>query len=69
MLDIILPDEIGHVAVGNRWYCCVCNERRVDPIAMYAMPAEQYGAPKLRGRFNRETRLAAGFEAAEINAL
>ena len=69
ILDIILRDEIGHVAVGNRWYRHVCNERGLDPIATYAKLAEQYRAPKLRGPFNREARLAAGFEAAEIDAL
>ncbi len=69
ILDIILRDEIGHVAVGNRWYRHVCNERGLDPIATYAALAEQYRAPKLRGPFNREARLAAGFEAAEIDAL
>ena len=69
ILDIILRDEIGHVAVGNRWYRHVCHERGLDPIAAYAQLAEQYRAPKLRGPFNREARLAAGFEAAEIDAL
>ena len=69
ILDIILRDEIGHVAVGNRWYRYVCNERGLDPIATYAKLADQYRAPKLRGPFNREARLAAGFEAAEIDAL
>ena len=69
ILDIILRDEIGHVAVGNRWYRYVCDERGLDPIATYAKLAEQYRAPKLRGPFNREARLAAGFEAAEIDAL
>ena len=69
ILDIILRDEIGHVAVGNRWYRYVCTERGLDPIATYAQLAEQYRAPKLRGPFNREARLAAGFEAAEIDAL
>ena len=66
ILDIILRDEIGHVAVGNRWYRHICNERGLDPIATYARLAEQYRAPKLRGPFNREARLAAGFTQQEI---
>ena len=69
ILDIILRDEIGHVAVGNRWYRHVCNERGLDPITTYGELAELHRAPKLRGPFNREARLAAGFEAAEIDAL
>ena len=68
-LDIILRDEIGHVAVGNRWYRYVCNERRLDPIATYAQLAGEYRAPKLRDPFNREARLAAGFTQEEITNL
>jgi len=31
ILDIILQDEIGHVAAGNRWYRFLCAERGLDP--------------------------------------
>ena len=66
ILDIILRDEIGHVAVGNRWYRTLCSERGLDPIATYAELAERYRAPRLRGPFNVEARRAAGFEEAEL---
>jgi uncharacterized ferritin-like protein (DUF455 family) len=69
IIDIILRDEIHHVAVGNFWYRHVCSERGLDPIATYAVLAARYNAPRLRGPFNREARLAAGFEQAEIDAL
>lgn len=69
ILDIILRDEIGHVAVGNRWYQHVCAERGLDPVAAYADMAERYRAPKLRGPFNIEARRAAGFSEAELAAL
>ena len=69
IIDIILRDEIGHVAVGNFWYRHVCTERSLDPIATYATLAARYDAPRLRGPFNRAARLAAGFEQAEIDAL
>ncbi len=69
ILDIILRDEIGHVAVGNRWYRHVCAERNLDVHDTYASLAAQYRAPKLRGPFNREARLAAGFDLAELEAL
>jgi len=66
ILDIILRDEIGHVAVGNRWYRALCSERALDPIATYAALAERYRAPRLRGPFNLEARRAAGFDEAEL---
>ncbi|MEO8526162.1 MAG: ferritin-like domain-containing protein [Caldimonas sp.] len=69
ILDVILRDEIGHVAVGNRWYRTLCSERALDPIATYAELAERYRAPRLRGPFNLEARRAAGFDEAELREL
>ena len=69
ILDIILRDEIGHVAIGNRWYRHACEQRGLDPIAAYAELAQRYGAPRLRGPFNLPARRAAGFSDAELEAL
>jgi len=69
ILDIILHDEIGHVAAGNRWYRYLCNQRGLDPIATYADLAKRYGAPKLKAPFNLPARRLAGFEEAELLAL
>lgn len=44
ILDIILRDEIGHVAVGNRWYRWLCERAGLDPLPTYRRLAEQYGA-------------------------
>ena len=69
ILEVILRDEIRHVAVGNVWYRYVCHEQGLDPLTTYSVLAERYSAPRLRGPFNREARLAAGFEQSEIDAL
>lgn len=69
IIDLILRDEIGHVAIGNRWYRHVCAERRLDPIVTYAELARFHQAPRLRGPFNWDARRAAGFEVAELAAL
>jgi uncharacterized ferritin-like protein (DUF455 family) len=69
ILDIILEDEIGHVAVGNHWYRVLCRERGLEPVATYAELAARHGAPHLRGPFNLAARRAAGFEEAELAAL
>jgi len=69
ILDVILRDEIGHVAAGNRWYRWVCEQRGLDPIATYAELVKTYDAPKLRAPFNMEARRAAGFDEAELLAL
>ena len=69
ILDVILNDEIGHVAVGNRWYRFLCAQRKLDPVATYAELSERYKAPHLRGPFNLEARRAAGFDEEELAAL
>ena len=69
ILDIILRDEVGHVAVGNRWYRHLCAQRGLDPITTYAELAARHQAPRLRGPFNLEARRAAGFEEDELQAL
>ena len=66
ILDVILRDEIGHVAVGNRWYRWLCERAGFDPLAHYARLALRYGAPPLRPPFNLEARKAAGFSDAEL---
>jgi uncharacterized ferritin-like protein (DUF455 family) len=69
ILDIILRDEIGHVAIGNRWYRYLCAERGLEPVAAYAELAARYKAPPLRGPFNMEARRAAGFTELELAQL
>ena len=69
IVDIILRDEIGHVAIGNDWYKRLCAEQGQEPVACYAELAARYDAPRLRGPFNLEARRAAGFDEAELAAL
>ena len=69
ILDIILRDEIGHVAIGNRWYRWLCDRDGLDAVAHYAVLAAQYGAPNPKPPFNIAARQAAGFTTAEIDAL
>jgi uncharacterized ferritin-like protein (DUF455 family) len=69
IVDIILRDEIGHVAIGNRWYRYVCDQRGLDPIATYRDLSKTYRAPTLKGPFNLDARRAAGFEEAELREL
>lgn len=69
ILDIILRDEIGHVALGNRWYRWCCERDRRDPHDAYAELARAYQAPHLKGPFNWEARRAAGFDDEELRRL
>ncbi len=66
ILDVILRDEIGHVAIGNHWYRYLCAQRGLEPVATYAALARQYGAPRIRGPLNLGARRDAGFDAEEL---
>ena len=69
ILDIILHEEVGHVAIGNHWYRWLCEQRGLDPLSHYAELAKRYEAPKLRPPFNTEARKRAGFTDTELNYL
>ena len=69
ILDLILRDEIGHVALGNHWYRRLCAQRGLDPLASHAALAREHSAPRPRGPFNLQARRAAGFDEHELSAL
>lgn len=66
ILDIIMRDEIGHVAIGNHWYNWLCQQRGLDPIATFAELTVRFKAPVMRGPFNMAARRAAGFTEHEL---
>ena len=69
ILDIILRDEIGHVAVGNRWYRWLCEQHQLDPLTHYPVLVQRHTAPRLKPPFNQQARLDAGFTQEEIDWL
>ncbi len=69
ILESILRDEIGHVAVGNRWYHWLCEQRGLEPLACDRALAALYLAPRLHGPFNWQARAEAGFTPQELHAL
>jgi uncharacterized ferritin-like protein (DUF455 family) len=66
ILDIILRDEIGHVAIGNHWYRWLCRRDGLDPVAIYPALLQKHGAPSLRPPFNMNARRSAGFSEEEL---
>jgi len=66
ILDIILRDEVGHVAIGNRWYRWLCERDGLDAIAHYPVLVERYAAPRLHPPFNEDARRRAGFSDEEL---
>jgi len=68
ILDIILADEIGHVAIGNHWYRWLCEREGLDPVAHYGALVARYEAPRLYPPFNEAARKRAGFSDEELAA-
>jgi uncharacterized ferritin-like protein (DUF455 family) len=66
ILQRILDDEVGHVAIGNRWYLWLCARDGVDPVAGWDALAGAHGASAPRPPFNVEARLRAGFTEQEL---
>ena len=69
IIDIILRDEIGHVAIGNVWFNWLCQQRKLEPIATFEQLCIDYSAPKLKPPFNLEARRSAGFSENELALL
>jgi uncharacterized ferritin-like protein (DUF455 family) len=69
ILDIILRDEVGHVAIGNHWYRFLCEQRGLDPVSLYGELVQTYDAPKLKPPFNTAARQKAGFTQVELDYL
>lgn len=69
LLDVILQDEVGHVAAGDRWFRYLCAARGLEPEAAYRELIARHLKGGLRGPLHREARLAAGFSANELTQL
>lgn len=69
LLEIILQEEEGHVAIGSRWFRYLCAERGVEPEGTFRRLLGDYFNGSLRGPFNLDARRRAGFSQAEIDRL
>lgn len=69
ILEVILEEEVAHVAAGSRWYRWHCARAGVDPQATFRALLEQYAGGVLHGPFNHEARRRAGFDAVELASL
>lgn len=68
-LEVILREEVAHVAAGSRWFRWCCGREGVDPDETFARLIARHARAALRGPFNHEARMAAGFDAEELSAL
>lgn len=68
-LEIILEEEVRHVAIGSRWFRYLCEQRALVPESTFRSLLHEHYADGLRGPFNHEARLEAGFTESELEEL
>jgi uncharacterized ferritin-like protein (DUF455 family) len=69
ILTRILTDEVGHVALGSKWFKWLCEQKKIDAESTYQKVLLDYYTKKggsLKGNFNVEMRLKAGFSENEL---
>ena len=69
ILEVILREEVAHVAAGSRWYRWHCACAGVDPRTRFRELLHAYAGGVLHKPFNTEARLAAGFDPEELESL
>jgi uncharacterized ferritin-like protein (DUF455 family) len=61
ILRIVLRDEIGHVAVGKRWFDWLCAQADHDSADMWRKLVRRHFRGQLKPPFNLDAREKAGF--------
>lgn len=69
ILEIIQRDEVGHVAIGSRWFHYLCEQRNLDAEATFRELLESYMKNPVKGAIDRAARRQAGFSEQELDYL
>ncbi|MEW6168533.1 MAG: ferritin-like domain-containing protein [Pseudomonadota bacterium] len=64
-LEVILAEEVAHVAAGTRWFRWLCAQRGLDSVATFRRLLDEHDV-RLHPPLNRPARLRAGFFEAEL---
>ncbi len=69
VLEVILSEEIRHVAIGTNWfnYCCECEGKQ--PETEFIALLKDFAKGSIRGPFNIEARKLSGFTAYEMQEI
>lgn len=67
ILNIIFHDEKSHVKIGNYWYRYLCQQRCIDPMQTFIELVNKHASDYLRGPYNINARLEAGFLSSEMD--
>ena len=69
-LEVILEEEVSHVAKGDRWFKAICRERGISYDIYFDIIERYYpGLEKKTLRLNVDARRAAGFACEELKRM
>jgi len=63
-LDVILRDEVGHVAAGVRWFRALCAKKDHDPVETFQKLVRERFKGGLKPPFNEAARERAGLSSS-----
>lgn len=66
ILEVILSEEVAHVAAGSRWFAWCCAREGVDTEQTFARLVAEHAHGALKPPFNAAARRAAGFGEREM---
>jgi uncharacterized ferritin-like protein (DUF455 family) len=69
LLEVILSEEVAHVAAGTRWFRWLCEREAVDPDQTFLDLLASAAPGALRGPYNFPARRRAGFSEQELARL
>lgn len=69
ILELILREEVAHVAAGTRWFHWCCEREGLAPGREFIRLVREIARGSLRGPFNRPARAEAGFDDYEMAEL
>ena len=68
-LELILEEEVAHVAAGTRWFRYECERRGLEPAKAFRDTVARYWSGRRLAPTNAAHRLRAGFTEEELRAL
>ena len=69
VLEVILAEEVRHVAIGSRWFAWCCARDGREPRSTFIELLRGEVRRSLRGPFNIAARMDAGFDEHELAAI
>ena len=69
VLQLILDEEVGHVAHGSRWFAYLCAQRGLEPEHAFFDLLHNFLNGEIRCPLHRQARLDAGFSEHELERL